>query len=264
MTDILARAYVNSGHFFRTRLETYLTMSRVQTFVAEHDGRPAGMVVGNDYGKAAYVALMGVDPDLHRRGIGTALMDALIAWADDRRFGCVELDATPMGAPLYLRYGFGDSGETNVYTIEHHGDFGSPSRAYSAADRDALFACDREAFGADRSAVLERLLEDDANAAFVEDAAGTLCGFAFAQPRAELIGPVIAPDMQTAARLIRSAHACLRGPHRVAVPSENTQAAEILAPHGFHLARSLRHMLRGTPPVAVRERIYARTNLGQG
>jgi GNAT superfamily N-acetyltransferase len=264
MTGVLARAYANSGHFFRTRLETYLTMPGVQTFVAEHDGRPAGMVVGNDYGNTAYVALMGVDPEFHRRGIGSALMDALIAWLDERGFACAELDATPMGAPLYEQHDFRDYGETHVYANDDRGDGEPVSRICFASDRASLFVCDREAFGADRSAVLGRLLDDAANTAFVEGPMGDVRGFAVAQPRAELIGPVIAADVEMAARLIGSAHAALRGPSRVGVPSENTQTAQILVQHGFALTRSLRHMIRGVPPVAARERIYARTNLGQG
>jgi len=82
--------------------------------------------------------------------------------------------------------------------------------------------------------------------------------------RAELIGPVIAPNAAIAARLIRAAHARLPVPHRISVPSENCEAAEILIAQGFRYTRSLRHMVRGLPPVAARERIYARTNLGQG
>jgi GNAT superfamily N-acetyltransferase len=265
MTGVLARAYANSGHFFRTRLETYLTMSGVQTFVAEYEGRPAGMVVGNDYGNAAYVALMGVDPEFHRHGIGAALMDALVAWLDERGFACAELDATPMGAPLYEQYGFRDHGETHVYTNEYHGDEVAPlSRAYTASDRLSLFACDRDAFGADRSAVLGRLLDDTANSAFVEGPPGEIRGFAVAQPRAELIGPVIAADAGMAARLTESAHTAVRGPCRAGIPSENRQTAQILVKNGFARTRSLRHMIRGVPPVAARERVYVRTNLGQG
>jgi ribosomal protein S18 acetylase RimI-like enzyme len=264
MTGVLARAYANSGHFFRTHLETYLTMSGVRTFVAQYDGQPAGMVVGNDYGNTAYVALMGVDPQFHRRGIGRALMDALVTWLDERGFTCAELDATPMGAPLYERYGFRDQGETHVYASGQQGVDAALSRKCTASDRASLFVCDREAFGADRSAVLGRLLDDAGNVAFVEGPADEIYGFAVAQPRAELIGPVIAADAAMAVRLIGSAHALLHGARRAAVPSENAQAAQVLMEQGFTLTRSLRHMIRGGPPVAARERVYARTNLGQG
>ncbi|MFN2459624.1 MAG: GNAT family N-acetyltransferase [Candidatus Velthaea sp.] len=263
MAAVLERAYA-AGQDFRVRLTSYLAMPSARTFVAESSGGPAGMVVGNDYGPCAYVALMGVDPDLQRQGVGTALMDAVVAWIDQRGFAWAELDATPDGAPLYIRYGFGDHGETLVNQIQHHGDFGNPSRAFAEADRRALLECDAQAFGGDRKDVLAQLLENRRNCCFVEGADGRVDGYAVAQPGAGLIGPVIARDRAVAARLIASAHAVMRGRHRINVPSDNPDAAAILAQHGFGLARSLRHMVRGRRIAAARERIFARVNLGQG
>ena len=56
LTGVLARAY-ESNQNFELRLRACFEMRAVATFVADLDGRPVGMVVGNDYGPVAYVAL---------------------------------------------------------------------------------------------------------------------------------------------------------------------------------------------------------------
>ncbi len=105
LAGVVSRAYTASDTS-AARLAAYLRMRKGATFVAQCAGVAAGMVVGNDYGPVAYVAQMAVEPVLARRGIGTALMEALIAWADRQGFAAVELAATAAGAPLYARYGF--------------------------------------------------------------------------------------------------------------------------------------------------------------
>jgi GNAT superfamily N-acetyltransferase len=168
LAAVLARAY-ESLHNFELPLEGYLERRTAATFVAEVDGRPAGIVIGNDYGASAYVSMMGVDPSLQRRGIGGALMNALLAWTRERRFTAVELDATPSGAALYAGFGFVEAG-TLVYGAVARGGNARSVRPYAESDRPALLAADRQAFGADRADVLRLLLESKLNAVFVSGA----------------------------------------------------------------------------------------------
>ncbi|MGD0474175.1 MAG: GNAT family N-acetyltransferase [Candidatus Velthaea sp.] len=260
---VLARAYA-SPHNFELPLEGYLQRRAAVTFVADFGGRPAGIVIGNDYGATAYVSMMGVDPALQRHGIGRALMSGLLAWARERRFAAVELDATPKGAALYAGFGFVEAGATLVYGAAGRGGKCRGVRRCGAADRAALLAADRRAFGAERGDVLGPLLESPFNAVFVCGARGAVDGYAVAQPRSELLGPVVAPDAEAAARLIDAARAHLPAGHRLNVPSTNRAAQALLAARGYGFSRSLAHMLLGTPPRAARERIFARVNLGHG
>ncbi|GAC1411614.1 MAG: hypothetical protein NVSMB64_21510 [Candidatus Velthaea sp.] len=263
LADVLSRAYA-SPQDFRLRLRRYLQMPSARTFVVDHDGRPSGIVIGNDYATAGYVALMGVDPHVQRRGLATRLMEALLAWSDERGFACLELDATAAGAPLYERFGFIDAGETHVYIAERRGEPSTGARAYTRADRAQLVACDREAFGADRRGMLHPLLVEPQNRAFVREANGRIEGYAVAQPQAELIGPVIARTAVAAGDLIDAARSVLAPPYRLNVPAENIAASDTARERGFVFVRSLQHMVRGSRPGATRECIFARVNLGQG
>lgn len=263
LARVLAEAY-ESEHNFERPLEGYLQRRAAATFVAEIGTCPVGLVIGNDYGATAYVSMMGVEPALQRRGIGGALMSALLAWARVRRFAAIELDATPSGRALYTSFGFVEAGQTLVYVAVARGGDARSARPYVSGDRAVVLAIDRQAFGADRGDVLVPLLEARTNAVFVNGRRGAVDGFAVAQPGSELLGPVVAPDAVTAARLIDASRARLPVPHRLNVPSVNRAAQALLAARGYRCARSLAHMLLGTPVQASRDRLFARINLGHG
>ena len=171
--DPVLRAAYGIERSYRERIEAYLRQRGALPLIAEYDGRVAGTVCGNDYGTSAYVSLMGVDPALHRRGIGDALMTALLAWCDERGFRDVRLDATDAGAPLYERFGFSDFGATIGFEREGGAEGeravqpppGARIAAARGADIAAIARIDEAAFGADRSPMLEPLLA--AHGAFV-------------------------------------------------------------------------------------------------
>jgi GNAT superfamily N-acetyltransferase len=272
LDGVLTRAY---GRSFARRLASYLEMQALGTFVAVLDGSPVGMVIGNDYGALAYVGQMAVDPPFQRRGIATALMNDLIAWADARGFAGIELDATPVGAPLYARYGFAAAGETRVYESPQRGGAlgsgvlplsGDPraARPYAPDDWAALIAADARAIGGDRAEMLRLLIDDDQNIVVVSGPPGSVTGYALAQRLAQTLGPVVAPDAATAAGLIDAARDALACAHRLHIGSASPALEAILAARGYRLVRSLAHMVRGTRPAAARETIIARANLGQG
>lgn len=263
LAGVLARAYESQQNFER-RLRSYLHSASVATFVADLDGEPVGMVVGNDYGPIAYVSQMAVDPSFQGRGIGAQLMDGLTAWADSCGFAALELDATAAGAPLYARYGFATAGQTVVYHAVTRGGDMRAARRFAAADRAALFAADARAFGADRSDVLRQLVGVAPNVVLVSGPPGAVDGYAVAQVHSDALGPVVAPDAAAAARLLDAARAYLPALHRISLPSENRAAHAIVTARNYRSAKSLAHMVRGKRPRAARRSIFARINLGQG
>ena len=65
------------------------SLNHLPTFVATQDDEVTGFLALERYGDhAAEITVMGVEPSMHRRGIGTALVDAAEAWcrSHDVRF----------------------------------------------------------------------------------------------------------------------------------------------------------------------------------
>ena len=93
-------------------------------FLAEVDGRPAGMIAAIPAGDmeqvpdAVMMVGMWVDPVARGNGVAEALTDALIGWA--RRTGRPRMvlwvyDVNPRAAAFYRRYGFEPTGRTEVF-----------------------------------------------------------------------------------------------------------------------------------------------------
>ncbi len=95
-------------------------LERIPTFVAVIDGADVGMVRGVESERsdaAAYLISMWVAPEARRRGVGGALIDAVVGWA--RGLGKAELllharDYNSGAIALYEREGFRATGEVVV------------------------------------------------------------------------------------------------------------------------------------------------------
>jgi GNAT superfamily N-acetyltransferase len=258
--DHALRAAYGFEQSYAARLRSYLDTPAVATFVAAEDGVPLGCVFGIDYGAAAYVSLMGVDPRAQGRGVGRALLDALISWSDECAIGSLHLDATPAGAPLYERAGFVDDGETVVFTrAATPGGTPVAPPAVTEPQRSAMLARDRAVFGANRRPVLEPLFACRDNHVIACDDGS----YAVAQP--DTIGPLVASDALRAEALLDAALAVRPGAAlRVCVPTQQPDAAWMLIARGFTAGRRLRHMVRGPRLAADETALWARINLGQG
>jgi predicted N-acetyltransferase YhbS len=141
-----------------------------------------------------------VDDALRGRGLGRRLMDAALMLAGDRP---LRLIATDEGLPLYRKLGFVDCGEIR----QHQGPVkavAAPGNVGLAADDDlvAIKTLDRDAFGADRSALIGKLAAKGQLAVFRRD--GTVEGFAAIRPfgRGEVVGPAVAADAHDAKALV--------------------------------------------------------------
>jgi ribosomal protein S18 acetylase RimI-like enzyme len=101
---------------WRTRLEA----PEAATFVAIVDGLDVGLAVGRPHdGREAAAGLFGmwVAPGCRGRGVGDALVDAVIAWAQAGGYRRVLLDVADDNAPaiaLYQRKGFAPTGATGT------------------------------------------------------------------------------------------------------------------------------------------------------
>jgi GNAT superfamily N-acetyltransferase len=76
---------------------------------ADASQRPVGFALVRDLGLFAHLEEMDVLPDHARRGIGSALLEAVCSWAYSRGFSAVTLSTfrdVPYNAPFYARRGF--------------------------------------------------------------------------------------------------------------------------------------------------------------
>lgn len=94
--------------------------ARRVTWLAELAGEPAGMVnltvfdrmpqPGRDPGRWGYLGNAFVRAACRNRGIGSALMGALLRYADEREYVRVVLSPSERSVPLYRRHGFAADG----------------------------------------------------------------------------------------------------------------------------------------------------------
>jgi GNAT superfamily N-acetyltransferase len=209
------------------------------------DGRGlAGAVVltrwGADY---AAVGMMLVAARYGRRGVGRALMEHALRAAGDG--ATVTLFATDMGRPLYEKLGF-TAVRRNVSFV---GRFRGPSghgghgvRAATEADLPAILDLDRAAFGADRGHILTHL-PAFADRIAVADAVGSpgrgIAGYAAAwrnTPASTVIGPLVAPDSETARRLVTALAAGARTPVRLDLDPDRAELPGWAHAHGLEPA----------------------------
>jgi len=229
---------------------------------------PAGMVASITYSNYAYVGMMGVHQDFQRQGIGLALMQHLLARLDQQGVGQVILDASPFGQPLYEKLGFVALKEvyvlqrqTGQLTFQRSRDV----QSLSLQDLDLITASDKQAFGADRSRLLQALVQIHSKRAFfVINKHGGVDGYLIAQRNR--IGPWVMQSSEKAELMLRAALSLpFPGPISVAVPSENMDAVTLLQDNGFKIVRVNRHMMRGLGTQFVeRSKIFAQTSLSLG
>jgi GNAT superfamily N-acetyltransferase len=219
--------------------------------IAERDGSAAGTVAWLRYGDSfSWLSMMLVDPEVRRSGVGTRLMEAALeALADE---ACVLLDATPLGEPLYRRFGF--AGEYELVRAKISvtpGRFQAGLESVSpmeAGNLEEVCTRDREVFGADRSALLASFQRRAPDLAWVARQGQTLAGYCFGRPGYlyRQIGPVVAEAEGPARDLVAR---CLAGQPGGAIAVDLPRSAADwvawLSSVGFTIERPFLRMRRG-------------------
>lgn len=175
--------------------------------LAERDGKVIATAQRWAWGDHhATIGLVIVSPECQGRRIGHRLMSALLEELKDRT---VLLQATAEGRGLYERLGFVRTGE-----IRQHQGLAQPTplialpvgwrlRPAGQNESQALHKLDQDACGMPRPALIDDLLAQ-ADACVVLDHEGRQKGFAMLRRfgRGHVIGPVVAPDAESAKALI--------------------------------------------------------------
>lgn len=175
-------------------------------FLASKEDRDVGTVAFLRYDTFAWIAMMLVDPQERGAGIGARLMEEALSALKD--MDCIGLDATPMGEPLYRRFGFvNDYALVRMQAIVEAARLEAPSTGVRGMRREDLadvLRRDREVFGAGRSELLTSLLARAPECAWIAKDGAAVRGYTFGRPGwlYHQLGPVVAEDSGTARALV--------------------------------------------------------------
>jgi len=231
----------------------------------------AGTATIVPYGTAfSWIGMVLVDPAYRGRGVGTALLQRAIAEA--MPYGCVRLDATPQGEPLYTRLGFrAEYGllrmvrQPQVPVIADASVLNIPGnavcRALDSARLVELIAFDAPIFGAARGGILGALVRNAPRYAFACHQDDALRGYCLGRSGAvcEQIGPVVADSTEIARSLLcRALGACGDRPVIADAFAAKESWVAFLQSLGFAAQRPYTRMVLGRDcPTSMPERQYA-------
>lgn len=232
--------------------------------LAERDGIAMGTVTFLRYGPSfSWLSMMLVHPDARRGGIGTQLMESVLAALAGET--CVRLDATPLGEPLYRRFGFTPEYElVRAKAAARRSTSAETARPMEPSDLDEVLAQDREVFGAGRGGLLVSFHRRAPEMAWTVRRGGGLAGYCFGRPGYlyRQIGPVVADDEAAARTLVAS---CPGENVAIDVPRSAPGWIAWLEAAGFTIERPFLRMCRGenrSPGIPARQFAIAGPEFG--
>jgi predicted N-acetyltransferase YhbS len=211
----------------------------------EETGAIVGTAMSWHYGAGAgTLGMFLVSPAQQGQAIGRRLMQSLLDEAGARS---LMLNATAAGLRLYTACGFRVAGAIRQLQGQCRPLSGATAaRPVRQDDHAALRALDEAAFGAPRTALLDRLIQDDHAVAI--GASQAITGFAVRRQfgRGEVIGPVVAASERDAFDLV--AALVVPGFLRIDVPLTATRLLARLTDAGLVDAGGATIMIRGAWP----------------
>ncbi|MGW0854593.1 GNAT family N-acetyltransferase [Streptomyces sp. NPDC002690] len=220
----------------------------------------AAACVVTSYGPThAALGMMLVAQRFARQGAGRRLLVHVLAAHDETP---LTLFATDQGRPLYEELGFAVVGSVErlvgrfLEDVRAEADGGADdssvttTRRAAARDLPAVMALDASVFGSERTQMLARLpaFSDHFR---VAERAGELVGFAALWPSdgSHVIGPLIAPDTDTAKALVASLASDTELTLRAEIDIRHTELRRWLTEHGLTAVSNTTLMAKGCPDV---------------
>jgi predicted N-acetyltransferase YhbS len=175
-------------------------------FVASLKEKVIGTVTTIIYERrVAWIGMMLVKASYRRQGIGARLMRKALDYLKGQGVASVKLYATPAGRPLYESLGFREEGRIERWQGRASGMRKNELKRIDPKVVRRITALDRQAFGADRGALMAFLITDcPIDPLMAIDSKGKRWGYALARPgsKACYIGPIGAESNETALILL--------------------------------------------------------------
>jgi predicted N-acetyltransferase YhbS len=220
-------------------------------FCATIDGDVVATTTATTYGRElAWIGMVLVDPEYRRLGIATRLMHCALEYLSKAGVTTVKLDATPAGSPVYEKLGF----QIESLIERWEGIASTQGRTVTCSPLDArtrveALDLDRLAFGANRSRLIESLIEDSFVPPLIATAAnGKVSGYVLGRrgTAASYGGPLVANDVNTAAQLLDGLLSEMLGQRvYLDVNTEFKGSRELLGERGLVKQRDLIRMFYG-------------------
>ena len=251
-TDVPAAVQLKELAHWNQTENDWLRVLRLEPsgcFCATIDGEVVGTTTTTTYGQQlAWIGMVLVAPERRKLGIATKLMQAAIGYLSKAGIETIKLDATPAGHPLYEKLGFKEESLIERW----QGIAGTPAAAGptwdTTARREAL-VLDHRAFGADRSQLIDMLIEDGCVTPVIAKAVdGQLSGYALARhgSNAVYLGPVIATGVDAATTLLDGLLGEVAGkPVYIDLNTNFARGRNMLTDRGFVKQRDLIRMFYG-------------------
>jgi GNAT superfamily N-acetyltransferase len=218
-------------------------------FLAERAGLPIGTACCCVFDEVAWINLVLVDKAQRCQGIGSALLRHVVQYLDARGVASIRLDATPLGQPIYEKFGF--LGEFTLTRFE-----GTLPAAFqeapgaepmTRADLAAVCRLDQAVTQTRRQKLLRHLVEayPEVSRKFAPD--GELEGYSLARPgsRAWQIGPVQGSPQAGRVLLVDAARRFAGQRVHLDVPADHAEAVALAQALGLTPQRPFLRMSRG-------------------
>lgn len=228
--------------------------------LARDHGRPAAAGAAVSFGATGWLAGITVRRRARRRGLGTAVTEAAMAWLRERGARTILLLATDGGRHVYEPLGFEAEGRYLVLAARR-----APAvteavdvRPLRGADRDAVLELDRWATAEDRAPALDECLPRGIAA----PGAGALRAAAVGCPWPA--GHAVARDPAAGVALLDAPWREAGSSFRAVVPEANAEAMRALRERGFREVDHVVRMRLGEPVAWRPDAVWGAFNLAWG
>ena len=218
-------------------------------FAAVLDDEVVGTTTTTSYGnELAWIGMVLVRPDKRRAGIATKLLQVALNYLEGK-VAAVKLDATADGKPVYERFGF--ETESLIERWSRKGEFGSFAERPQMIDdmRDQLLQLDHQAFGCDRSKLVDILFANSCVRPVIQrNPGGAVTGYALARAGSDAayVGPIVSSQgSQALDSLDQLLDQLGRSPVYVDFNRNWGDGAQLLSERGFEKQRDFVRMTRG-------------------
>jgi len=207
--------------------------------------------------RLAWIGMVLTHPKYRGRGFARRLVRAALDRVDSLGIETVKLDATEQGRSLYVDLGFQAEQPVERWFRSEMLQSQTPESRSSGLEHPSSLSqtmsdLDAQAFGADRSTMLQKLVQRS-----ILHSIPDAFLFARAGRATEYLGPCIAADPSTARAIIATLINASHGSWSWDLLPASQSAVSLASELGFTRQRSLTRMVRGKPLRGREDMIYA-------